>query len=299
MSLLSPQIIAFITVIEETSFERAAKRLSVTPSAISQRIKQLEDRLGQLLIVRQFPCKPTPAGTQLLTRVKPMSLLESEVMADFLPDEPAAAHTNILSIAVNEDSLSTWLLKALQPLYHAHGYQFDIRVDNEDFTLEHLRNGQVIGALTSKPKALQGCTVHKLGNMRYCAVATPEMYHRYFRHGLTVDAFQHAPMIDYDHKDFLQKRFIEKVTGRDVLPQQVHYVPSATGIVEAAKLGMGWCVTLDGLLGDSLTTQQLVNIAPDVSLYEPLYWQHAGVRSRVLAHITQAITKEASQFLYH
>lgn len=61
MILLSPQVVAFIAVIEETSFERAAKRLSVTPSAISQRIKQLEERVGQLLVVRQSPCKPTPA----------------------------------------------------------------------------------------------------------------------------------------------------------------------------------------------------------------------------------------------
>ncbi|SHF90242.1 LysR family transcriptional regulator ArgP [Vibrio gazogenes] len=298
MSLLSPQVVAFIAVIEETSFERAAKRLSVTPSAISQRIKQLEDRIGQLLIVRQSPCKPTRAGQKLLARVKPMSLLESEVMNDFLPDEPTAVHSNTFSIAVNEDSFSTWLLNALAPLYQKYNYQFDIRIDNEEFTLEHLRNGHVIGALTSEPKPLQGCVVHELGQMRYCAVATPAMYQRYFSNGLTIEAFQHAPMIDYDHKDFLQKRFIEMVTGYEVLPNHVHYLPSAAGIVEATRLGMGWCVTLEGLLGDALETKKLVNIAPDISLYAPLYWQHAGVRSRVLAQITQAVIAESARFLY-
>lgn len=298
MSLLSPQVVAFIAVIEETSFERAAKRLSVTPSAISQRIKQLEDRVGQLLIIRQSPCKPTPAGNKLLARVKPMSLLESEVMEDFLPDEPTSVHSNTFSIAVNEDSFSTWLLNALAPLYHKYNYQFNIRIDNEDFTLEHLKNGHVIGALTSEPKSLQGCAVHKLGEMRYCAVATPEIYERYFSKGLTIEAFQQAPMIDYDHKDFLQKRFIKMVTGKEVLPDHVHYFPSAAGIVEAARLGMGWCVTLEGLVGDSLETKQLVNIAPDDSLYTPLYWQHAGIRSRVLSQITQALTLESNRVLY-
>lgn len=297
MSLLSPQVVAFIAVIEETSFERAAKRLSVTPSAISQRIRQLEDRVGQLLVVRQSPCKPTPAGEKMLSRVKPMSLLESEVMSDFLLDEPTAVHSNTFSIAVNEDSFSTWLLNALAPLYQKYNYQFDVRVDNEDFTLEHLRNGHVIGALTSEPRPLQGCVVHTLGKMRYCAVATPTIYERYFSNGLTIEAFQQAPMIDYDHKDFLQKRFIEKATGHEVQPNQVHYLPSASGIVEAARLGMGWCVTLEGFLKNTLETKELVNIAPDISLYAPLYWQHAGIRSRVLSQITQALIKESNLVL--
>lgn len=298
MSLLSPQVVAFIAVVEEASFERAAKRLSVTPSAISQRIKQLEDRVGQLLIIRQSPCKPTPAGNKLLARVKPMSVLESEVMDDFLPEDPASNRSTKFSIAVNEDSFSTWLLNALARLHQEYDYQFDVRLDNEDFTLEHLKNGQVIGALTSERKALQGCVVHELGKMRYCAVATPALYERYFRNGLTVEAFQQAPMIDYDQKDFLQKRFIKIVTGQDIDPLSVHYLPSASGIVEAAKLGMGWCVAHEGLLGDLIETKQLINIAPDNSLYEPLYWQHAGIRSRVLSQITESLVKESSQVLY-
>ncbi|WP_058119242.1 LysR family transcriptional regulator ArgP [Photobacterium kishitanii] len=299
MSLLSPQIVAFIAVIEEASFERAAKRLFVTPSAISQRIKQLEERIGQLLIIRQFPCKPTLAGEKLLSRVKLMSLLESEVMADFLPDESTAVHSNTFSIAVNEDSLSTWLLSALAFLYQKYGYQFDIKIDNEDFTLENLKNGHVIGALTSESRPLQGCVVHNLGLMRYCAVSTVDMFNQYFSNGLTPTAFQRAPMIDYDHNDFLQKRFIEKVVGQEILPNNIHYVPSATGIVEAARLGMGWCVTLEGLLGNTLETGQLINIAPDISLYAPLYWQCAGIRSKILSQITQAIITESKQVLYN
>ncbi|RTZ17263.1 LysR family transcriptional regulator ArgP [Vibrio aquaticus] len=298
MSLLSPQVVAFIAVVEEASFERAAKRLSVTPSAISQRIKQLEDRVGQLLIIRQSPCKPTPAGNKLLARVKPMSVLESEVMDDFLPDDPTTNRSTKFAIAVNEDSFSTWLLNALALLHQQYDYQFDVRLDNEDFTLEHLKNGQVIGALTSERKALQGCVVHELGKMRYRAVATPALYERYFSNGLTVEAFQQAPMIDYDQKDFLQKRFIRTVTGQEIDPLNVHYLPSASGIVEAARLGMGWCVTHEGLLGDLIETKQLIHIAPDNSLYEPLYWQHAGIRSRVLSQITESLVTESSRVLY-
>ncbi len=298
MSLLSPQVVAFITVIEEHSFERAAKRLSVTPSAISQRIKQLEERVGQLLVVRQSPCKATPAGERLLSRVKPMSLLEAEVIEDFLPDTETFTHSKTFSIAVNEDSLSTWLLGALAHLYKEYGHLFDVKVDNEDFTLEHLKNGTVIGALTTEKKPLQGCTIHPLGKMRYCAIASPECYKRYFSNGLTAEAFQQAPMLDYDHKDLLQRKFIEMIVNKTVFPLNVHYLPSAVSLVDAAKQHMGWCVSQEGLLDDAIEKGQLINIAPDVALDVPLYWQHAGVRSRVLSQITQSFFTESARVLY-
>ncbi len=298
MSLLSPQVVAFIAVIEEMSFERAARRLAVTPSAISQRIKQLEERVGQLLVVRQTPCTPTPAGERLLSRVKPMSLLEAEVIADFLPESTGSAHTKTFSIASNEDAMSTWLLSALADLHSKYGYQFDIRVDNEDFTLEHLKSGAVIGALTSQQKPLQGCVGHLLGSMRYCAIATPQFYQRYFRHGLTAQAFLRAPMLDYDHKDQLQRKFISMITHEAVFPDNVHYLPSAVSLVAGVKQEMGWCVTQEGLLGDALKTGELVNIAPQVCLNVPLYWQHAGVRSQVLEQITRAFLAASMSVLY-
>ena len=50
---------AVSSVVREGTFERAARALNVTPSAISQRVKQLEERLGSVLIIRGQPCAPT------------------------------------------------------------------------------------------------------------------------------------------------------------------------------------------------------------------------------------------------
>ena len=106
MDLIHPQLAAFAAVLEEGSFEAAAQRLSVTASAVSQRIKALEDRLGQVLVIRQAPCRPTPAGERLRRRVKPMQALQAEALADFLPTQQAGVRS--VAIAVNEDSLQTW-----------------------------------------------------------------------------------------------------------------------------------------------------------------------------------------------
>ena len=129
MDLLHPQLSAFAAVLDEGSFEAAARRLSLTPSAISQRIKALEDRLGQVLVVRQAPCRPTPAGEALLRRVRPMQALEVEALADFVPSAAAAGPARSIAIAVNDDSLQTWFLAALSALHDAHGFLFDVHVD--------------------------------------------------------------------------------------------------------------------------------------------------------------------------
>ncbi len=296
MNFISPQIAAFIAVIEERSFEGAARRLSVTSSAISQRVRTLEERLGQLLVVRQSPCRVTPAGQQLLSRVKPMLLLEAEAIADFLPEETDSAISKNLSIAVNEDSLSTWLLEALGQLHSEHGYIFDLSVDDQDYTLNHLRDGTAIGAITSESTPLQGCIVHLLGNIRYCAIASPQFAQQYFPHGLTADAFNQAPMVAYNRKDLLQSKFMSAVTHTEIFPGSVHYLPNAVGFVEAASRHMGWCVADEGVISPAIESGAIVNLAPDIWLEEPLYWQHASIRSQILTNITQAffrVTKKA------
>jgi len=295
MDLIHPQLAAFSAVLEEGSFDAAAQRLSVTPSAVSQRIKALEDRLGQVLVVRQAPCRPTPAGERLLRRVRPMQALEAEALADFLPDAPASART--IPIAVNDDSLHTWFVAALARLHDEHGYLFDVQVDDQDHTLELLRSGAVLGAVTSDATPLQGCNAQPLGTMRYCAIASPAFVARYFAHGVDASALAHAPMIVFNRKDALQWRFVRRITRARIAPP-VHYLPSATGFVEAAARGLGWCLAPESLIEAGLAAQTIVNIDVARWLDVPLYWQHAAVRSSTLQQIGLAMQEAAAVALH-
>ena len=295
MDLIHPQLAAFSAVLEEGSFEAAAQRLSVTPSAVSQRIKALEDRLGQVLVVRQSPCHPTPAGERLLRRVRPMQALEAEALADFLPDASAASARTI-PIAVNDDSLHTWFVAALAQLHDEHGYLFDVQVDDQDHTLELLRRGAVLGAITSVATPLQGCNAHPLGTMRYRAIASPAFVARYFAQGVDAAALAHAPMIVFNRKDALQWRFVRRITRARIAPP-VHYLPSATGFVEAAARGLGWCLAPESLIEPALAAQTIVNIDGARWLDVALYWQHAAVRSSTLQQIGQALQDAAATAL--
>ncbi|QWT18780.1 LysR family transcriptional regulator ArgP [Bacillus sp. NP157] len=297
MDLLHPQLAAFAAVIEEGSFEAAAHRLAVTPSAVSQRIKALEDRLGQVLVVRQSPCKPTSAGERLLLRLRPMQALEAEAMAEFLPAEARRAEARSIAIAVNDDSLHTWVLTALAALHERQGYVFDVRVDDQDHTLDHLREGAVLGAITAERKPLQGCNVYPLGRMRYHAIASPGFARRHFPHGMDATSLGSAPLLVFNRKDELQWRFIRRITRARLSPP-VHYLPTSTGFVEAAALGLGWCLAPDLLVQPAMASGKVVMIDAGRTLDVPLYWQCASVRSSTLQQVSKALGEAAGVALH-
>lgn len=294
MDLLHPQLAAFAAVLEEGSFDLAARRLSVTPSAISQRIKALEDRLGQVLVIRHLPCRPTAAGEALLRRVRPMQALQAEALAELLPAGSTPARG--VAIAVNADSLHTWFVAALAQLHSESGLLFDVRVEDQDHTLDLLRDGSVLGAVTAEPRPVQGCNVLPLGIMRYQAIASAGLVARHFADGVQARGLAAAPMIAFNRKDALQWRFVRGITRARLRPP-MHYLPSATGFVDAAALGLGWCLAPESLLVEPLRAKRVVLLASGRHLDVPLYWQYAAVRSSTLDAVGRALRAAAATSL--
>jgi LysR family transcriptional regulator, chromosome initiation inhibitor len=295
MSLLNPQLAAFAAVLEEGSFDGAARRLSLTPSAISQRIKALEDRLGQVLVLRRTPCQATESGERLLRSVQQMRLLEAETLSEFHVDTERSGPTTI-AIGVNADSLATWFLGALAQLHDRHGLLFDVRVEDQDHSTNLLRDGSVLGAITAEAQPVQGCSVQKLGVMRYLPVASPAFIQQHFAKGVDATSLGKAPMLVFNRKDALQWRFIHGITRARLAPP-VHYMPSATAFVESAALGLGWAMAPESMLAKHFTEGRLQPIAAKRWLDVPLYWQHWAIRSGTLAWVTDALLRAARQGL--
>jgi len=295
MSLLNPQLTAFAAVLDEGSFDGAAQRLSLTPSAISQRIKALEDRLGQVLILRRMPCEATEAGERLLRSVQQMRLLEAETLKDFRVD-PGSPGATTVAIGVNADSLATWFLAALAQLHDRHRLLFDVRVEDQDHSTNLLRDGSVLGAITADAQPVQGCSVKKLGVMRYLPVASPAFVARHFAGGVNAASLGAAPMLVFNRKDALQWRFIHSVTRAKLAPP-MHYVPSSTAFVEGAELGLGWAMAPESMLEKNFAKGTLKAIAPNRWLDVPLYWQHWSIRSSTLATVTETLLRAAQKGL--
>jgi hypothetical protein len=167
------QLHTLVVVIEEGTFEAAARRLRLTASAVSQRIKAMEQAAGQILLQRVNPVVPTEAGAVVLRYGRQMELLASDAARDLGGIAGADGEWVSLPIAVNADSLATWFLPALAAVPRSLGVVFDILREDQEHTTELLRSGSAMAAVTSTAEAVQGCTSIALGRMRYRAVCSP------------------------------------------------------------------------------------------------------------------------------
>jgi LysR family transcriptional regulator (chromosome initiation inhibitor) len=292
MQIDSAQLDTFAAVIDEGSFEAAARRLRITPSAVSQRIKALESRLGQVLIQRTKPTRSTAAGEAVLRLARQVDLLEVEAVAAVKGKLEGLR----LPIAVNADSLNGWFVPALLDVPPELVTAFDLRQEDQDHSAELLRNGTVLAAVTADPRPVQGCRVRALGKMRYLAIATPEFAERWLTGLPLAEALQTAPMMVFNAKDKLQDRLVRKVTRRRLDPP-VHSIPAPGAFVRAIRLGLGWGMIEEEVVEADLAAGRLVEVAPGKYVDVPLYWQHWKLDSAVLDALTTAVLRAAASGL--
>lgn len=285
---------ALAAVVREGSFERAARALHVTPSAVSQRVRGLEERVGCALVVRGQPCRATEAGQRLCHHADRVRLLEAELQGS-VPTLAAGADATArvaLPLAVNADSLATWFAPALAAFAAEAPVLVQVAVDDQDHTAEWLRTGAVLAAVTGSARPAAGCNSVALGAMRYVAAASPGFVARHFAGGVTAASLAAAPSLVFDRKDDLQARWAHRLCRRPVeLPR--HTLPSSQAFVTAAAAGMGWGLQPLALVRTLLQDGTLVELVPGTPLDVPLHWQHARVASAWLDGLTRSIVAAA------
>ena len=289
-------------IVDEGGFERAARRLSITQSAVSQRLRALEAQVGTVLIVRSRPLKATSAGQLLLKHTKMLRLLRADLERDLKELAPSslrgAREEERISIAINADSIATWALQALTGLAQ-QGLPMEIITDDQDFTHEWLRQGQVLGCVTTLKQALRGCKVVALGAMEYVAVATPALAReRLGTQGLTAHNFREIPFVAFNRKDDLQADFVGRACGLRRVTLSQRFVPSSEGQVRAVQAGWGASVVPEMLVRELLQRGDLVNLAPQITLPVSLYWHCWNLDSEVIDRLTNALEAAAQQALH-
>lgn len=305
--MIDARFLAFEAVIQEASFERAARRLNLTQSAVSQRIRQLESDLGQVLLVRSKPVRPTPAGRRLLPYLAQMRLLQTE--ADRALALGGAERRVRLAIGVNADSLATWFWPAVREVVAgappgrgagmgddglgSEGLVLDCVLDDEDHTHALLANGEVLGCISTRSNPMRGCAALPLGVMRYRCLATPAFRRRYFPRGLTRAALSRAPVIVFGRHDDMHEAMLCRQFGLDAGQFPHHVVPSSEGFVAVAEAGLGYGFIPEIQVPAQLAGGSLVDVAPDNHEDVSLYWHHWEVQSPVMARFTAALVAGA------
>lgn len=291
---------ALAAIVEEGGFDRAAQRLNITQSAVSQRLRALEAQVGTVLIVRSRPLKPTSAGHLLLKHTKQLRLLRADLERDLRDLAPSSTgggrEEERISLAINADSIATWALPALNDLAR-QGLPLEIITDDQDFTHEWLREGQVLGCVTTVKQALRGCKVQPLGAMRYVAVAQADYARERLGGALTPHNFRETPFVAFNRKDDMQAEFVGKAFGLKRVSLHQLFVPSSEGQVRAVLAGWGVSVVPELLTRGLVAQGELVNVAPKASVPVQLYWHCWNLESAVLDQLTSALAEAARRAL--
>ncbi|MEU1853528.1 LysR family transcriptional regulator ArgP [Streptomyces sp. NPDC019990] len=289
------QVRTLLTVVDEGTFDAAAAALHVTPSAISQRVKALEQRTGRVLLLRTKPVRPTESGEVLVRLARQVARLEHDAYAELglsRTGEPTR-----VSVAVNADSLATWFLPVLTRVPEELRLCFELRREDEDHTAALLSEGVVMAAVTSSPDPVPGCSVRPLGRLRYLPVAAPGFAARRLG-GEPQEALAEAPVVTFDRQDDLQDGFVRRLThGRSGASALRHYVPTSEGFVAAVAAGLGWGLVPEAQAEPLLRVGRLVPLAEGRATDVPLYWQQWKLDSPALAQVAEAVTATAAQAL--
>ena len=301
MNRFTPDLLECLAaIVEEGGFERAAKRLSITQSAVSQRLRTLETQAGTVLIVRGRPLKATPAGRLLLKHTMQMRLLHTDLEQDLHKLSPGTTGSvreeDRVSIAVNADSIATWALPAFNALIK-QGLPLEIIADDQDFTQDWLREGQVLGCVTTLKQALRGCKVVSLGAMEYVAVASEEAIKHFCPGGLSAHSVIKMPFIAFNRKDDLPAEFISRAFRLKHVHLNQCFVPSSEGQVRAVLAGWGASVVPELLVRPFVATGQLTLLAPKSALDINLYWHCWNLDSAALNALSAAVISAAKQSL--
>ncbi|GHE07841.1 transcriptional regulator ArgP [Streptomyces alanosinicus] len=287
------QVRTLLAVVDEGTFDAAAAALHVTPSAVSQRVKALEQRTGRVLLQRTKPVRATESGAVLVRYARQLARLERDAWGEL--GLSGAGEPTRVSVAVNADSLATWFLPALT---RVAGLCYELHREDEDHTAALLREGLVMAAVTSAAEPVPGCTARPLGRMRYLPVAAPEFAKARLGGRPLAEALPRAPVVAFDRKDDFQDAFVRRLGCGSAGPFR-HQVPTSEGFLDAVAAGLGWGMVPQVQADPLLAEGRLVLLAPEAWMDVTLYWQQWKLDSPALAALADAVTATAAEALRH
>ena len=278
---------ALTAVIEEGGFDKASAKLNLTQSAVSQRIRTLEEQIGQILIVRSVPPEPTQAGRKLIKHLRQVRLMEDSLAEETGLNDP----DDFISIplGVNADTLATWLFDALGDFLTENRILLDLYVDDENQTHELLKRGEVVGCIGTGSKTLKSCKKEYLATIEYLCVCTPKFREKWFKNGFTMETASKAPAAIFNRKDVAHERMLNIVFPKKTITHPIFYVPSSEPFVEVIRREFAYGMVAESQIAEDLKSGKLIDLLPEVRVSVPMYWQSWSVDTPLLNKLSKAL----------
>ncbi len=282
---------ALALVIHEKGFDKAAQKLNIPQSAVSQRIKQLEDQIGQVLLTRTTPPRATRDASRLIKHYMQVKTLEAEVEKNLGTDKEK--NYQVFPMGINADSLATWFFPAVGNFLKHRRILLDLKVDDQDETHKLLKNGEVSGCVSSSKTPVQGCRVTYIGTMTYRLLATKGFANIYFRNGMDEKSIEIAPAVIFNRKDDLHDLFFKEYFKKTIKNIPIHYVPSSEKFFQMVADGLAYGMVPDFQGLDLIRSGKLLDLAPACPVKVDLYWHRWNLKSKLLDEFSRAIVKNA------
>lgn len=290
------QLEALAAVLEHGSFGAAARSLNLTLAAVSLRIRSLETRLGQRLLVRGKTVRATPAGRVLQSHVKQLRLMEADLIGELQGGKVEAdAAWKSLAVAVNADSLSSWFLPGMRALLAEHRILLDLVVDDQDHTHEALRNGDVLGCVSTQALPMKGCLAEPLGVMRYRCVAAPAIARQFAgdNGALAIHRLLATPAVIFNRKDGLTDAFLAKYFRLTNPNYPRHFVPAVDAFESALENGFGWGMLPEVYFSSPVKNLKVQDISSGSFVDVSLFWHHWKRETASAERLTRAVMQAA------
>lgn len=288
-------IAALSAVIETQGFQSAADKLFITQSAISQRIKSLENYYGEPVLIRSLPYQPTKLGLMLLGHYKRVTILEDSLQEKI----SVQSHVPSISIAINRDSLETWFVEVIKKLKSLPFIKLEIIADDQELTLEYLQKGLVSACVSTTEKPLSGCDSKFLGYFNYVLVASNEFKEKYFSKNKNIEnLLLDAPAVIFDNKDKLHHDYLKYYFNINHTMTEYHTVPSVKGFRLFAENGYAYALIPELDILSELAQKKLVKIFPDKPWKMPIYWHNWSIENVIYQKFNNLVISVGYKLLH-
>lgn len=288
-------ISALAAVIETQGFQTAADRLCLTQSAVSQRIKSLEQYYGEPVLVRALPYRPTQLGLALMGHYKRVAILEDALHTNLALTTKAAR----ISISISRDSLETWFRSVVDKLQQMMPLTIDIIADDQDRTLQYLQKGLVSACASTVKKSISGCKSEFVGYFDYVLVASPAFKKKYFPHTtISKKELLSAPTALFDQNDRLHADYLKHYFAiTDVNLEHCHVVPSVAGFKQFTLRGYAYALIPLIDIQHELKTRQLINLFPKKVWKMPVYWHSFEIETKTYKRFNELVLQTGRSIL--
>lgn len=271
-------------VVKQKGFYRAAQILGISQSAISQKIKKLENQCGVQLITRNSPPHLTEYGQKLTGLLYHVNIFEHDILNSGT-DESIIT----IPIAVNSDTLATWLIPALCGFLENPSIRLDIKIDDENKNLHRLLKGEIVGCISSQSQAIIGGLCDYVGTLDYIFCATPEFSFRYFSQGVSKEKLLKAPIISFNHDTDMHHRFLQQYFGIVPGTLQSHIVSSSEAYVAMLLRHLACCMIPKQQISSELASEKIINLSPELEQKVRLYWHRYSPESPTIEKLSNAL----------